>query len=131
MTNDTPHVAGISRPATADDLADYQREGVLLSHVYLGEFAECGEMITAYGSFVQAAKAAGHDVRPNGEIRRAVTADDLAVRLENAQREWDVLKDKYLKALETGVEPEFGAWAVKEWCRKEGLAYPIAEAAQS
>ncbi|MDH6279484.1 DUF7432 family protein [Prescottella agglutinans] len=126
MTNETPTKTS-SRPIEVGDLPDYQLLGDRIADVSVAMFADDADMLAAYSDLVRAAKAAGHVVSSDGEIRRAVTDEVLQQRLSDAQGSWDRAEAAYLEALGTGVVRDGYAWAVKEWCKKEGLEYPVAE----
>ncbi|RDI32403.1 hypothetical protein DEU38_103136 [Rhodococcus sp. AG1013] len=125
MTNETTTKKS-SRPTEVGDLPDYQLLGDRIADVAVAMFADDADMLGAYSDLVRAAKAAGHVVSSDGEIRRAVTDELLQRRLADAQASWDRAETAYLEALGTGVVKDGYAWAVKEWCKKEGREYPVA-----
>jgi len=115
----------MSRPETIADLPDDVRRGNRAFDGNLFEFQNTPAVISAWGHLLEVATAAGFTL-DEGTVYRPPTVSELEARLTEHQRAWDSNEGQYLAARGGAPEPQY-AWALKQWCRAEGLDYPYAE----
>ncbi|MDF3308759.1 hypothetical protein P3H15_27450 [Rhodococcus sp. T2V] len=117
----------MSRPEQVSDLHDYEIAPHEVSTVFIDRFQENGDMLVAYGQFVNAAKAAGFTI--NGtQITHDRTDEELAKKLKSAQDSWDYQQQQYTDALNGGERPKHD-YGLRQWCEREGLHYPFDDVA--
>lgn len=115
----------MSRPEQVSDLHEYEITPHEVSTVFIDQFQENGDMLAAYGQFVNAAKAAGFTINGN-QITVAQTDEELAKKLKSAQNSWDYTQQQYRDALNGGERPKYD-YGLKTWCEREGVDFPFSD----
>lgn len=107
----------MSRPATHDDIRDYERKPIVLITIIPTVFMEYPTLGLHLAGALVDALSLGLILTPDGEIARERTADELDASLSAAQDKWDRGESDYLEALD-GNLPKY-RYAMDDYCRSE------------
>lgn len=120
------------RPKTTKDLPDYQVEGPEIISVNSGKLPMRGNLLRALGDFIEAAERCG--LRPVTKYDRTVlhatpSDEELADKLESAQRSWDTEFKLYRESVEAQEVPAnpTNRQRVEIWCSQNEVTVPWTE----
>lgn len=111
-----------TRPITHDDLPDYARQGHLVALIpgdYLTRYPSLGQHLLAA---IAEAERLGLRHTSDGRIEIPRTEVELDKALEQAQRSWDMDKERYEQALvnPASIEQTYWRGSVDRWAKAEG-----------